>query len=79
MIRHRWTIVDASSPGPARPHSIGRFAWFLAAWAKRMSDGVRRLEAAASADGAGTNYLVQHSAGSGKSNSIAWLYGARFA
>jgi type I restriction enzyme R subunit len=34
---------------------------------------VRRLEAAARGDGAGKSYLVQHSAGSGKSNSIAWL------
>ena len=36
-------------------------------------DAVRRLEADAKAAGAGQNYLVQHSAGSGKSNSIAWL------
>ena len=36
-------------------------------------DCVRRLVAAAREAGAGTNFLVQHSAGSGKSNSIAWL------
>jgi len=36
-------------------------------------DCVRKLVAAAREDGTGTNYLVQHSAGSGKSNSIAWL------
>ena len=36
-------------------------------------DSVRRLEAAARIDGPGTSYLIQHSAGSGKSNSIAWL------
>lgn len=36
-------------------------------------DAVRRLEADAKSKGAGTNYLVQHSAGSGKSNSIGWL------
>ncbi len=36
-------------------------------------DAVRKLVAAARANGPGTNYLVQHSAGSGKSNSIAWL------
>src|SRR5690242_7024301 len=36
-------------------------------------DAVRQLEAAARRDGAGKSYLVQHSAGSGKSNSIAWL------
>ena len=34
---------------------------------------VRKLEAAARKDGPGHAYLVQHSAGSGKSNSIAWL------
>ena len=36
-------------------------------------DSVRKLVAHAKANGSGRNYLVQHSAGSGKSNSIAWL------
>ena len=36
-------------------------------------DAVRKLVAHARARGAGRNYLIQHSAGSGKSNSIAWL------
>jgi type I restriction enzyme R subunit len=36
-------------------------------------DAVRRLVSHAQAHGAGRNYLVQHSAGSGKSNTIAWL------
>ena len=36
-------------------------------------DAVRRLEAAARAEGPGHEYLVEHSAGSGKSNTIAWL------
>lgn len=36
-------------------------------------DCVRKLVADARVSGAGTNYLIQHSAGSGKSNSIAWL------
>jgi len=36
-------------------------------------DAVRALVAHARAHGSGRNYLVQHSAGSGKSNSIAWL------
>lgn len=36
-------------------------------------DVVRRLLADASEHGAGHRYLIQHSAGSGKSNSIAWL------
>ncbi|WPV00583.1 DEAD/DEAH box helicase family protein [Mucilaginibacter sp. cycad4] len=34
---------------------------------------VRQVSANARAEGAGKNYLIQHSAGSGKSNSIAWL------
>ena len=36
-------------------------------------DVVRRLLADAKQAGAGKRYLIQHSAGSGKSNSIAWL------
>lgn len=36
-------------------------------------DVVRKLIADAKANGAGKRYLIQHSAGSGKSNSIAWL------
>jgi len=36
-------------------------------------DAVRKLEADAGEHGAGHSYLVEHSAGSGKSNSIAWL------
>ena len=36
-------------------------------------DVVRRLLSDAAAHGAGRRYLIQHSAGSGKSNSIAWL------
>jgi type I restriction enzyme R subunit len=34
---------------------------------------VRKITNDAKASGAGKNYLIQHSAGSGKSNSIAWL------
>ena len=36
-------------------------------------DVVRKLLADARTHGAGRRYLIQHSAGSGKSNSIAWL------
>ena len=36
-------------------------------------DAVRQLRDAVAARGAGGRYLVQHSAGSGKSNTIAWL------
>src|SRR5699024_4217549 len=36
-------------------------------------DAVTRLVAAARSEGPGHKYLVQHSAGSGKTNSISWL------
>jgi type I restriction enzyme R subunit len=36
-------------------------------------DSVRKITEDARTNGAGKNYLIQHSAGSGKSNSIAWL------
>ncbi len=36
-------------------------------------DVVRKMLTAVKKEGVGNNYLVQHSAGSGKSNSIAWL------
>jgi type I restriction enzyme, R subunit len=36
-------------------------------------DSVRKLTSDVRTSGAGKNYLIQHSAGSGKSNSIAWL------
>jgi type I restriction enzyme R subunit len=36
-------------------------------------DAVRSLVRASGQDGPGNNYLVEHSAGSGKSNTIAWL------
>lgn len=35
-------------------------------------DVTRKLQAAVLRDGAGSKYLIQHSAGSGKTNSIAW-------
>lgn len=36
-------------------------------------DAVRKLEHDAREKGAGQNYLIQHSAGSGKTNTISWL------
>lgn len=36
-------------------------------------DAVRKLISTARAEGTGSNYLIQHSAGSGKTNSISWL------
>ncbi|TIQ75220.1 MAG: type I restriction endonuclease subunit R, partial [Mesorhizobium sp.] len=35
-------------------------------------DATRKLRASVLAEGAGGKYLIQHSAGSGKTNSIAW-------
>jgi len=35
-------------------------------------DATRKIQAAVLRDGPGTKYLIQHSAGSGKTNSIAW-------
>ena len=36
-------------------------------------DAVRKIVAASRREGTGHNYLIQHSAGSGKTNSISWL------
>ena len=36
-------------------------------------DVIRELKRAIVEDGVGSNYLIQHATGSGKSNSIAWL------
>ena len=36
-------------------------------------DAVRRLVRMARSEGVGSNYLIEHSAGSGKSNTIGWL------
>lgn len=36
-------------------------------------EAVRKLVSEAQNDGVGNNYLIEHSAGSGKSNTIAWL------
>ena len=40
-------------------------------------DAVRKLMAHAGTHGPGRNYLIQHSAGSGKSNTIGWLVASR--
>jgi type I restriction enzyme R subunit len=36
-------------------------------------DAVRKIVSASRGEGTGKNYLIQHSAGSGKTNSISWL------
>ena len=59
-------VSEAGAPGvkKTRKQLFPRF---------HQLDAVRRLLADAAASGAGRRYLIQHSAGSGKSNSIAWL------
>ncbi len=59
-------VAEAGGPGgkTKRKQIFPRF---------HQLDAVRRLLADAAAAGAGRRYLIQHSAGSGKSNSIAWL------
>jgi type I restriction enzyme, R subunit len=70
-ILNRFVHVEPSKPGgkgkAARRDAELIFPRF------HQWDAVRRLEAHARERGAGRNYLVQHSAGSGKSNTIAWL------
>ena len=57
----------------SRDQKTGR-KWRTQIWPRyHQLDVVRRLLADAAAHGAGRRYLIQHSAGSGKSNSIAWL------
>jgi type I restriction enzyme R subunit len=62
----RFVHVDSPSKGSKKPKLV-IFPRY------HQWDAVRRLEAAAGDEGAGHSYLVQHSAGSGKSNTIAWL------
>ncbi|MBA2283370.1 MAG: type I restriction endonuclease [Actinomycetota bacterium] len=62
----RFVHVEKPSKGSKKP-ALVIFPRF------HQWDAVRRLEAAARDEGAGRSYLVQHSAGSGKSNTIAWL------
>jgi type I restriction enzyme R subunit len=70
--RDAWLDLLARFVHVERPHgSSGRGTVIFPRF--HQWDAVRRLEAAARAEGAGHNYLVEHSAGSGKSNTIAWL------
>src|SRR5213078_901685 len=71
-------VGNPLNPGGHRTAYLWEKVWEREAWLDLLPrfhqwDAVRRLEAAAREDGAGRSYLVEHSAGSGKSNSIAWL------
>ncbi|WP_040336722.1 type I restriction endonuclease subunit R [Candidatus Blastococcus massiliensis] len=60
---HRYVQEEVPKPGGRKVLFPRYHQW----------DVVERLTAHAAVHGAGQNYLLQHSAGSGKSNSIAWL------
>ncbi len=60
-------IVEEENPQTGRKKPVQIFPRY------HQLDVVRRVLADALAHGAGKRYLIQHSAGSGKSNSIAWL------
>jgi len=74
LLRRFLHVEDPPAPGKGKP--VGKKPWHartlifprLHQW-----DAVLSLTAHAAEHGAGHNYLVQHSAGSGKSNTIAWL------
>ena len=59
-------IEDASGPRTVKRESV-IFPRY------HQLDSVNKLVKTAKAEGAGHNYLIQHSAGSGKTNSISWL------
>ncbi|MFE1959241.1 type I restriction endonuclease subunit R [Streptomyces sp. NPDC059479] len=69
-ILHRFVHVMAPDKKGAKtnPHTSRRIFPRYHQW-----DAVQKMVAHARSNGAGHNYLVQHSAGSGKSNTIAWL------
>ena len=60
-------IVEMKDPKTGKKKSVQIWPRY------HQLDVVRRILADAQAHGAGRRYLIQHSAGSGKSNSIAWL------
>jgi type I restriction enzyme, R subunit len=68
-ILHRFIHVDRPEKGSISARRAAEVVIFprFHQW-----DAVLKLEADAAANGAGNSYLIQHSAGSGKSNTIAW-------
>lgn len=59
----RYVIAEKNRKGQINKIIFPRF---------HQLDATRKLVAAVRAEGAGKKYLIQHSAGSGKTNSIAW-------
>ena len=68
FVETRWEKVD---DGKGRQRQVTRETVIFPRY--QQLDAVRKLVAAARHEGPGQNYLVQHSAGSGKTNSISWL------
>ncbi|MEV7550575.1 type I restriction endonuclease [Amycolatopsis sp. NPDC089917] len=69
-ILHRFIHITAPDKKAVKvgPHTAPRIFPRYHQW-----DAVQKMVAHARTYGAGHNYLVQHSAGSGKSNTISWL------
>ena len=65
----RFLHVATPAPSPEEPSPKPRIIFPR----YHQWDAVRALISAARAEGTGRKYLIQHSAGSGKSNTIAWL------
>lgn len=59
----RYTVGERDSKKKLKRYLFPRY---------HQLDATRKLRAAVLAEGAGGKYLIQHSAGSGKTNSIAW-------
>ena len=68
-ILHRFIDVQRPKKGSAAQKLAGQHVIFPR---YHQWDAVLKLEADAREHGAGRSYLIQHSAGSGKSNTIAW-------
>ena len=60
-------VVEVENPKTGKKKQVQIFPRY------HQLDVVRKLLADVQENGAGKRYLIQHSAGSGKSNSIAWL------
>jgi len=67
ILEHYAQIVETRDEKTGRKRAVQIWPRF------HQLDVVRKLLADAARHGAGRRYLIQHSAGSGKSNSIAWL------
>ena len=67
IIENYAQIVESKDPKTSRKKREQIFPRY------HQLDVVRKLLAASDEQGVGRRYLIQHSAGSGKSNSIAWL------